>query len=176
MTPYEELKGLSKDVVAAAWQQQCGHCRAVQERVLMDILARAKDTEIGRRFHFDQIKSIADYQRQVPVMEYGDFQAAITAMADGQSDVLFSGVPKLFLQTSGTTGQPKLVPESFLGSGSSRPPTGLSRYARPAADHRRAGPAFGRRRTDRFRFQRQRPQEQYAAAHDLSVRDRPSSG
>lgn len=102
MTPYEELKGLSKDVVAAAWQQQCGHCRAVQERVLMDILARAKDTEIGRRFHFDQIKSIAD--------------------------------------------------------------------------HRRAGPAFGRRRTDRFRFQRQRPQEQYAAAHDLSVRDRPSSG
>ena len=116
MTPYEELKGLSKDVVAAAWQQQCGHCRAVQERVLLDILARAKDTEIGRRFHFDQIKSIADYQRQVPVMEYGDFQAAITAMADGQSDVLFSGVPKLFLQTSGTTGQPKLVPESFLGS------------------------------------------------------------
>lgn len=116
MTPYEELKGLPKDVVALKWLEQCAACRQTQERVLMDILARNQDTEIGRKFHFDRIRSIADYQRQVPVLEYDDFRPAIEAIAAGQEDILFAGAPKLFLQTSGTTGEPKLVPESFLSS------------------------------------------------------------
>ena len=116
MTPYEELKGLPKGEVTEKWLEQCGRCREVQQQVLLDILKRAENTVIGQLYHFEQIKSIADFQRTVPVLAYDDFQADIDAMAAGKEDVLFAGKPKLFLQTSGTTGNPKLLPESFLGS------------------------------------------------------------
>ena len=116
MTPYEELKGLPKGEVTEKWLEQCSRCREVQQQVLLDILKRAENTVIGQRYHFEQIKSIADFQRTVPVLAYDDFQADIDAMAAGKEDVLFAGKPKLFLQTSGTTGNPKLLPESFLGS------------------------------------------------------------
>ena len=107
MTPYEELKGLPKGEVTEKWLEQCGRCREVQQQVLLDILKRAENTVIGQRYHFEQIKSIADFQRTVPVLAYDDFQADIDAMAAGKEDVLFAGKPKLFLQTSGTTGNPK---------------------------------------------------------------------
>ena len=117
MTPYEALMTAPRAEQAALWMEQCTRCEDVQRQVLADILARAQDTVVGRRYDFAALDSVEAYQERVPVVTYDDIREDIQAILDGESDVLFAGRPKLFLQSSGTTGEPKLLPESPLSAG-----------------------------------------------------------
>jgi GH3 auxin-responsive promoter len=45
----------------------------VQERTLMDFVRRSVNTVFGQKHGFAQIRTIADYQRQVPIRDYDTF-------------------------------------------------------------------------------------------------------
>jgi hypothetical protein len=45
----------------------------VQERTLLRLVARARDTLFGRQHDFARIRSVADYQRRVPLRDYEAF-------------------------------------------------------------------------------------------------------
>ena len=53
-----------------------------QEKLLLDLLAENKDTEYGKRYGFEKITSIRDFQEKVPVTEYKDYEPYIESMAD----------------------------------------------------------------------------------------------
>ena len=89
-----------------------GHCGEVQKLVLADILRSSADTEIGREYGFAGMKSFDDFRSRVPVSEYDDYRSRIDRMAAGEEDILFPGKATAFLTTSGTSGEPKLVPIS----------------------------------------------------------------
>ncbi len=86
-----------------------------QTDVLLDILSHASHSEWGERYDFADIHSIEDFRRNVPLTDYQDYREAIEKMKDGAQDVLFDGPTEMFLATSGSTGVPKLYPESHLG-------------------------------------------------------------
>lgn len=88
----------------------------VQKLVLKQIIESAKDTEFGKKYHFQEIKSIEDFQNKIPISEWNDYGTYTERMADGEADILFPGKTKIFLVTTGTTSKPKLVPESELGA------------------------------------------------------------
>lgn len=81
-----------------------------QERKLMEIVRRNRDTEYGREHGFASIRSVTDWRRQVPVVEYGDIRDRVERVTRGERNVLTAEDPVLFNQTSGTTGAAKYIP------------------------------------------------------------------
>jgi hypothetical protein len=87
---------------------------AVNAATLRGILQRNAASEFGRRHDFAALARATDveaaYAGALPVATYADFGAAFARMADGEADVMFPGRPRMFVSTSGTTGDPKLFP------------------------------------------------------------------
>lgn len=84
--------------------------RRTQTDLVLGILRRNANTEYGQRYNFASINSIADYQKHVPLITYGDIQQDMERVAGGASNVFTAEDPVMFAQTSGTTGKPKLIP------------------------------------------------------------------
>ena len=53
-----------------------------QRSTLKKIVRRNKNCELGKKFHFDQIHSIEDYQRLVPLTDYSDYEPLVAKMND----------------------------------------------------------------------------------------------
>ncbi|MFX0064805.1 MAG: GH3 auxin-responsive promoter family protein [Candidatus Hermodarchaeota archaeon] len=81
-----------------------------QENLLQEVLQRQISTVYGRKYHFDQIRSISDFQRQVPLTTINDYESYLTQLRAGKRNVLFNDRQIAWLQTSGTTNNPKLIP------------------------------------------------------------------
>ena len=81
-----------------------------QTDLLLGMVRKNADTEYGRRYNFASINSIADFQKQVPVITYADIQADMERVAGGAKNVFTAEDPVMFAQTSGTTGKPKFIP------------------------------------------------------------------
>lgn len=81
-----------------------------QEAKLQEILRRNADTEYGREHGFTSLRSLAQYRCAVPVVDYEGMRARIDRMARGERNVLTAEDPLMFARTSGTTGEPKLIP------------------------------------------------------------------
>ena len=76
---------------------------SAQERTLFDIISRARGTEWGRKYGFDSIKTIAEYQSRVPLSSYEDLEPYISRMMKGEEDILWPGKISWFSKSSGTT-------------------------------------------------------------------------
>ena len=82
-----------------------------QEAVLFLQLLKAKDTVYGREFGFKDINSISDFQRQVPIVSYEDFEPYIERARQGEKDVIWQGSIRWFAKSSGTTNaKSKFIP------------------------------------------------------------------
>lgn len=85
---------------------------AVQERQLLSLIEKAKDTRFGRDHGFIHIRSVAGFQNQVPLRKYEDFwETYWQADFPRLSDVSWPGTIPYFAKTSGTTtGVTKFIP------------------------------------------------------------------
>ncbi|MBU1808564.1 MAG: GH3 auxin-responsive promoter family protein [Candidatus Omnitrophica bacterium] len=81
-----------------------------QEQTLLKYLWRNKDTEFGRKYNFDAIRSIDDYRRAVPINSYETIRAYVDKIAGGAQNILTKDKVEFFGVTSGTTNKPKLIP------------------------------------------------------------------
>jgi len=82
-----------------------------QRQLLLRILQEQRLTEFGRKHRFDQIKTLADYRRQVPIHRYEDLDPYLTRVRQGDTLALLA-TPHLhmFALTSGTTASRKYIP------------------------------------------------------------------
>ena len=83
-----------------------------QEKELFSLLLKAKDTKFGKDHGFSSIKSILDYQRNVPLRKYEDFwQEYWKPCFPILNNCTWPGLVKKFPVTSGTTsGTTKYIP------------------------------------------------------------------
>jgi phenylacetate-coenzyme A ligase PaaK-like adenylate-forming protein len=81
-----------------------------QQKVLNNLLKRAKNTEFGRDHNFSTIKNHEDFVKNVPIRTYEDLRPYINKVVDGESDILWPGKPLYFAKTSGTTSGAKYIP------------------------------------------------------------------
>ena len=95
---YQSLKQASRNPAEAQWQ------------LLQKILRKNAGCQIGRDYNFGSIQSIADYQQRVPLINDEQLTRWIDSIAAGQADVLFSGRPQRFEETSGSTRAARLIP------------------------------------------------------------------
>src|SRR5262245_53966436 len=83
---------------------------ASQARVLQSLLRDNADTVFGREYGFLSIGSAAEYARRVPIRDYEGLRPYVGRIMAGEPRVLTAAAPFMFTTTSGTTGEPKLIP------------------------------------------------------------------
>lgn len=94
----------------------CDTPAPTQEAVLLDILRSNAHTEIGQRLGFDAVTDVASFRARVPVSNWVDYANASERMRAGEQNLLFAGEVQHFINTSGTTGGIKYIPESEAGA------------------------------------------------------------
>jgi hypothetical protein len=83
----------------------------VQRELLHRILTTQANTDFGRRHHFQSIKSVSDFRRQLPVATYEYFEPYIERMRRGETRALLTDKKiHMFAMTSGTTAARKYIP------------------------------------------------------------------
>jgi hypothetical protein len=111
-----EILGRTTRRITRIWfrkfERATTRCREVQHRVLFDKLKRNQSSDFGRAHRFDQIHSVADFRKHVPVTDYSYFEPYIERVKRGELSAMFGPKTKLhmFATTSGTTATPKFIP------------------------------------------------------------------
>jgi hypothetical protein len=90
--------------------------KSIQERLLTEILQSASHCEIGKKFDFNSIHTIQEFQQRMPLTDWYDVEPYSDKMVEGAEDLLFPGRTQQFVKTSGTTGKDKLIPESHMSN------------------------------------------------------------
>ena len=89
--------------------------RERQFRWLSACLADNAACEYGRQYHFSSVKSVADYQQNVPLTTYSELSPFITRMTDGEENLLCSAPVPAFELTGGSHSGGKLIPYTAAG-------------------------------------------------------------
>jgi hypothetical protein len=85
--------------------------REVQEALLRRILAYHADTDFGRAHRFREIRSAADFRRQLPVAGYDYFEPYVARVRRGEFNALLADRRvHMFALTSGSTAARKYIP------------------------------------------------------------------
>ncbi|MBD1942371.1 GH3 auxin-responsive promoter family protein [Coleofasciculus sp. FACHB-712] len=83
---------------------------AVQEQLLKELLQAHKDTELGRKYGLRDIRTIEQFQQQIPILPYSSYEPYTERIAQGEKNILTPD-PVVYLNTtSGSTGNQKLIP------------------------------------------------------------------
>ena len=102
-------------IVENKFNKETRNAENVNKEILLKILKKNAKSEIGIKYDFQNVKSIEDYIRQVPLSNYLDYENYIDRMANGEKNILVSEDVEYFGHTSGTTGKQKLIPATKSG-------------------------------------------------------------
>jgi hypothetical protein len=84
-----------------------------QREVLQDLITSAQYTEFGRKYSFENLFSISEYKKYVPIHEYDDIKPYILRMMNGEENILWNTPVNWFAKSSGTTSdKSKFIPIS----------------------------------------------------------------
>ena len=84
--------------------------RAAQQGALARILRALAPTELGQKYGYAQIDSPDELRRRVPITDYEALRPHVARQIATGASVLTATRPVMYARTSGTTGEPKLVP------------------------------------------------------------------
>ena len=85
----------------------------VQRELLNTLLTKAKNTELGKRYGFEDIKDYETFANRVPVSSYEDYHDLIERSRQGESNIFWPTNIKWFAKSSGTTSsKSKFIPVS----------------------------------------------------------------
>jgi hypothetical protein len=113
--------GLIPYLLNSGWMLQCrkdwryferaSHSvRETQSNLLREMLSQNAGTDYGKAHDFQTIRTIADFQRQVPLSIYEDYESSITQIRTGKQNVLTRDPVLMLEPTSGSTSAAKLIP------------------------------------------------------------------
>ncbi|MDR1975273.1 MAG: GH3 auxin-responsive promoter family protein [Bacteroidales bacterium] len=86
---------------------------AIQHQQWQYLVKKGAKTFFGRKYHFDQILSVKEFQERVPIHTYEDLYPYIERMIVGEKNILWTSRIKWFSKSSGTTNaKSKFIPVS----------------------------------------------------------------
>ena len=116
------------------WEALTAKPQETQNQLLLDIINRNRLTRFGHDHRFDQIRSLGDYRKHVPIGDYERLRPYVERVKNGEPNVLTEAPVLMFTKTSGTTGEPKLIPVTGASRDHHRELTRLW-YYRAYLDH-----------------------------------------
>ena len=88
----------------------CHDAHPSSDAVFRDILDQSEGTYFAKRHGLATVRTLRDWKRAVPVHSYSDLRPYVDKLLDGDANVLTRSEPYALLRTSGSSGQPKLIP------------------------------------------------------------------
>ncbi len=89
------------------------HAEDIQREQLSYLLAQGAQTEYGKKFGFNGIRSAEQFSQNVPVVSYQQLQPYVERLMQGEHQLLWNEKIRFFSKSSGTTGaQSKYIPVS----------------------------------------------------------------
>lgn len=83
----------------------------VQHELFEKLVEQGSHTKYGNHYHFDQVKSYADFKQLVPLNNYDSMKPWIEQLMAGQQQILWPQDTKWFAKSSGTTSdRSKFIP------------------------------------------------------------------
>ncbi len=90
------------------------HPHEVQDALLMSLISKAKNTELGKKYGFSSITSYQDFTQQVPITTYEAYQPYIERSRRGEDNIFWPTTIRWFAKSSGTTNaKSKFIPVSL---------------------------------------------------------------
>ncbi|MEO1437838.1 MAG: GH3 auxin-responsive promoter family protein, partial [Bacteroidota bacterium] len=83
---------------------------ADQQKILQQLVSKAKDTAFGKDHNFKAIRNYNDFKQHVPIRDYEAARTYFDRVVQAEQDVLWPGLPAYFAKTSGTTSGTKYIP------------------------------------------------------------------
>jgi hypothetical protein len=84
-----------------------------QQNILISLLEKAANTEIGKKKCFHEIKDHKEYCKRLELYDYNSYQSIIERVTKGERDVLWPGKIDWFAKSSGTSeSKSKFIPIS----------------------------------------------------------------
>jgi hypothetical protein len=118
----------------ARWQDLTTRPQEVQNRLLLDTIRRNRSSYFGCDHRFDTIRSLSDYRKQVDIGDYERLRPYVERAKNGEANALTQEPVLMFTLTSGSTGEPKLIPITKTARNNYRALTRLW-YYRASVDH-----------------------------------------
>jgi GH3 auxin-responsive promoter len=85
----------------------------VQEELLFQLLQKAKNTEVGKKYDFASINNYKSFAERIPISTYEENEAQIERARRGESNIFWPTPIKWFAKSSGTTNaKSKFIPVS----------------------------------------------------------------
>lgn len=85
----------------------------VQEELLFQLLQKAKNTEVGKKYDFATINNYKIFAERIPITTYEENEAQIERARRGESNIFWPTPIKWFAKSSGTTNaKSKFIPVS----------------------------------------------------------------
>ena len=101
-------------LIQGQWKKDCENAGTINRMTLDEIVQDNKETEFGKRYHFENIKNADDFRRNVPLHEYDDLESEILRMRAGEKNVLMVYPVAGYANSSGTVkGNRKWIPITF---------------------------------------------------------------
>ena len=110
MSLLAQLSALRGRYLWRSFEGMTEHPEEVQKQLLRRLLSANRDTAFGKAHGFSSMVSEQDYRKGVPVADYEATRPWVDRLQAGERRVLTADEPYMFTMTSGTTGQPKLIP------------------------------------------------------------------
>jgi hypothetical protein len=92
------------------WESLTAKPQKVQNKLLLRIISRNRGARFGRDHHFDTVHSLEEYRKRVAIGDYERLRPYVERAQNGEARVLTTEPVLMFAMTSGSTGQPKLIP------------------------------------------------------------------
>ena len=84
-----------------------------QNEVFYGLIAKASNTEWGKKYDYASISSLKDFQNRIPVQTYEELIPFVDRLRNGENNLLWPGDVKWFAKSSGTTSaKSKFIPIS----------------------------------------------------------------
>ncbi len=82
----------------------------VQEKFLRTLLQAHRETVLGQKYGLRDIKTIEQFQEQVPILPYSSYEPYIERIVQGEKNILTADPVVYLTLTSGSTGKKKMIP------------------------------------------------------------------
>ena len=79
------------------------HPHATQQVHFQRLISKAKNTEWGHQYGYDEIRSVDEFRSRVPISTYEEIYPWIERTFNGEPDILWPGKTSWFAKSSGTT-------------------------------------------------------------------------
>lgn len=84
-----------------------------QQKTLEKIIERNKDCELGKKYDFENIHTLRDFQEKVPLSTFEDYLPLIDRMVEYNEENVITGSKIIrYCSSSGSVGKPKLQPKT----------------------------------------------------------------